>query len=157
MAAPGTFLHVNICEGPALCHCHLSTKLLQRILLSAEGDARRCPRSAACSDARGVGQGVRHAGSSLGRYTFQAARSLFAAPVPVAKQKAGGRSRHRPAAPGGSRTSAPSSHRPVPPARPSPAQVDCGIAEPQLGRLPSPRTEPHGSWRHVNDVLSYFH
>lgn len=54
-------------------------------------------------------------------------------------------------APGGSAASPPA------PARPSPAQVACGIAEPQLGRLPSPRTERRGSWRHVNDVLSYFH
>lgn len=68
--------------------------------------------------------------------------------LPAAEQKG---SRHRPVAPGGSAASPPAS------ARPSPAQVACGIAEPQLGRLPSPRTERRGSWRHVNDVLSYFH
>lgn len=121
-------------------------------LLSAAGDTRRCPRGAACSDAWGAGPAARHGtarqskaqarntGGSLGRCTWAAARS------PLARSGT-----KREPAPGGSAASPPAS------ARPSPAQVACGIAEPQLGRLPSPRTERRGSWRHVNDVLSYFH
>lgn len=101
-------------------------------------------------------QGRRHGTARHGaEWHGTPAAHLAAAPgelraprLPAAEQKG---SRHRPVAPGGSAASPPAS------ARHSPAQVACGIAEPQLGRLPSPRTERRGSWRHVNDVLSYFH
>lgn len=103
-----------------------------------------------------AGPGARHAVRALGRCTLKAPA------VPTCRAGSPQRNKtSRPPLPAPARRAAPrraAAQPPLPPAaRPSPAQVACGIAEPQLGRLPWPRTEPHGSWRHVNDVLSYFH